>query len=225
LFCESVSIGGHMASLALRKDKEGNLLSQFWQIRFRDPQTGERKREPTHFRWNDRMETRQARELCARKTFEEKTSRPRVAQRDKWTAWVREFLEQRYHDSPKSRERYLMSWKTVEEWLLSEGIESPARVTHETPQQYIAWRRKTRRRARRKAEKERPIAPATIAGEVKAWRIVLEEAVNRGFATKNHCQRLGLSRKPVREMRPLTLAEEDLVRAAVTHGIRSGARQ
>lgn len=197
-----------MASLSQRQG------SPYWQVRFRDPLTGKRKREPTPYRINDRMETRAARELCARKTYEEKKSFTRSTQRDRWPAWVRQYIEQRYHDSPKTRARYLTSWKTVEGFLLERGIESPARVTHQTPRDYIAWRRDSR-----KSKKSKPIAPATIAGEVKAWRIVMDEAVRRGFATVNHCLRLGLSRKPVREMRPLTLEEEAQIRDAVTNGI------
>ncbi|HJT82005.1 MAG TPA: hypothetical protein VJ719_12475, partial [Chthoniobacterales bacterium] len=85
-----------MASLGRRKG------SAFWQLCYRDPATGKRHRDPTGLRIGDRMQTRQARELCARKTYEEKQA-PRTIHRERWPAWVRAFFDQRYADSEKTR--------------------------------------------------------------------------------------------------------------------------
>jgi len=43
------------------------------------------------------MDTRAARELCAKRTLEEKRA-PRSIAYERWASWVREFLDQRYHD-------------------------------------------------------------------------------------------------------------------------------
>jgi integrase len=192
-----------MASL----EKRGG--SQYWQLRFRDPATGKRLREPTPYRWNDRMETRAARELCARKTYEDKQA-PRTAHKDKWTAWVRNYIQVRYADSPKTRDRYLTSWKTVETFLVEQGADCAARVNHSGIMKFIEHRRGSRKK---------PIASSTIGGEIKVLRIVIDEAIRRGWATTNPTLRLRLSRKPTREMRALSLDEERLVRDALTNGI------
>jgi hypothetical protein len=192
-----------MASLERRSD------SQFWQLRFRDPSTGKRSREATRYRWNNREETRAARELCAKRTYEEKQSRSST-HRDKWEVWVRGWIESHYHDSKKTQGRYLTAWRSIESLLLELGIEYPARLDHTAVLRFIDRRRQSRRGKQKKNRK--PIAPGTISTDVKVLRLVMDEAIRRKFATANPCLRLGLSRKPLRDIYQIKVDEEKIIR-------------
>lgn len=192
-----------MASLERRDD------SQFWQIRCRDPKTGKRSREATRYRWNNREETRAARELCAKRTYEEKQSRSST-HRDKWAVWVRGWLESHYHDSPKTLSRYATAWRSIESLLLDLGIDYPARLDYTAVLNFIDRRRQSRRGKQKKNRK--PIAPGTISTDVKVLRLVMDEAIRRKFATVNPCLRLGLSRKPLREIYEIKVEEEKIIR-------------
>ncbi len=163
------------------------------------------------------MQTRAARELCARKTLEEKQSATRTTGRERWTEWVRDYLEQRHRDGEKTLRRYLTCWRNLEDWLVERGINGPGGVNQQTPQEFIAWRRGNRKGGRK--AKRRPIASTTIALEMKVFRLVMAEAIRRGWAMANPCTGLGLSRKPQREMRALTIEEEERIREALTNGI------
>jgi hypothetical protein len=183
--------------------------SQFWQVRFRDPATRKRTRHSTRFRWKSREETRSARELCAKKTYEEKQI-PRSSHNDKWQVWVRAWLESHYADSAKTRDRYLTAWRSIEAILNELGIEFPARLDHNAVMQFIDLRRTSRRGKPKKSK--RPIAPGTISTDIKVLRIVMDEAVRRKFATSNPCLRLRLSRKPLRDIHEITIEEEKTIR-------------
>lgn len=192
-----------VASLEKRND------SQFWQVRFRDHKTGKRSREATRYRWNNREETRAARELCAKRTYEEKQSRSST-HRDKWEVWVRGWLESHYHDSGKTQARYLTAWRSIEALLIELGIEYPARLDHTAVLTFIDRRRQSRRGKQKKNKK--PIAPGTISTDVKVLRLVMDEAIRRKFATVNPCLRLGLSRKPLRNIYEIKIEEEKIIR-------------
>lgn len=189
--------------------------SQYWQIRFRDPKTGRRCREATRCRWNNREETREARELCARKTYEEKQRRG-SSHNDKWQVWVRGWIESHYADSPNTQHRYLTAWRSIESILDDIGIEFPARLDHNAVMQFIAERRKSRRGKQKKNKK--PIAPGTISTDIKVLRIVMDEAIRRKFAATNPCLRLGLSRKPLREIYEIKIEEEKIIRQCLAAG-------
>ncbi|MEY2500551.1 MAG: hypothetical protein QOI07_885 [Verrucomicrobiota bacterium] len=192
-----------MASLKKRED------SQYWTIRYRDPKTGKRTREATRYRWNNREETRAARELCAKRTYEEKQSRTSTHD-DKWEVWVRGWLESHYHDSPQTLSRYSTAWRSIEALLIELGIEYPARLDHIAVLKFIDRRRESRRGKQKKNKK--PIAPGTISTDVKVLRLVMDEAIRRKFATVNPCLRLGLSRKPLREIYEIKVEEEKIIR-------------
>jgi hypothetical protein len=159
-------------------------------------------RKPTPCRWNDRLQTRAARELVAKKTYEEKQA-PRTVAQEQWTAWVRPYLAQRYDDREKTRERFLSAWRTIESFLIGHHIETPAQLNHQGVAQYIAWRKQSRR--------TKPIAAGTILIDTKILRTVMDEAIRRGWATVNPCVRLGISRKPVQETCEIKDAEASIL--------------
>lgn len=192
-----------MASLERKTD------SQFWQIRFRDPKTGKRRRQSTRYRLNSREDTRAARELCARKTYEEKQA-PRSTHSDKWGVWVREWISQRYIDAPKTERRYLTAWRSIESILIANGVNFPAQLDHDAVIAFIAARRASRRG--RQKQNRKPIAPGTVSTDVKVLRLVMYEAIRRKFATVNPCLRLGISRKPLRDIYEIRIEEEKIIR-------------
>lgn len=193
-----------MASLCKRE------RSQFWHINYRDPATRKRRRDPTPYRINNKLETRNARELEAKKTYEEKQA-PRALAREQWQAWVRPFLERRYYEPERKTTltKYLGCWRTIEAWLIENGTLTPAQVDHGVVMGYIDWRRKSRAK--------KPIAPGTVVIDIKVFRLVMDEAARRRFTTTvNPCLRLGLSRKPLREGRAIRDDEDETIVAALT---------
>lgn len=193
---------------SLEKTKE----SQFWQVRFREPRTGKRTRVSTRYRWNNREDTRKARELCAKRTYEEKQI-PRSSHHDKWQVWVRGWLESHYSDSKNTLGRYLTAWRSIEAILEELEIEFPARLDHNAVMKFIDLRRKSRRGKQKKNKK--PIAPGTISTDIKVLRIVMDEAVRRKFAVTNPCLRLRQSRKPLRRIHEINIEEEKIILACL----------
>lgn len=179
--------------------------SPFWYICYRDPVSRQRRRAPTIYRVNSTNETRAARELRAKKTYEEKQA-PRVLAKERWDVWVRAFFDRRYSERQQTHERFLGGWKTIEAYLLERGIETPAQVNHQVVVDYMSWRR---------ASRKKPIAWGTVLVDIKIWRAVMEEALRHGWATSNPCLRLGISRKPVKPTTPIADAEDEIIREAL----------
>jgi hypothetical protein len=191
-----------MASLFKRQ------RSQYWYIRFRDPLSGKRRRDATPYRHANKLETRNARELEAKKTYEEKKA-PRALSREQWQAWVRPFLERRFYgpEQQLTLTKYLGCWRTIEAWLIEHGILAPAQVNHTLVMDYVDWRRRSRAK--------KPIAPGTIVVDVKVWRLIMDEAIHRGWTLVNPCLRLGLSRKAQREGRAIRDEEDEAIVTAL----------
>jgi hypothetical protein len=184
--------------------------SRYWWISYRDPITGKRQRHATPYRVQNKLETRNARELEAKKTYEEKKA-PRSLPREQWQAWVRPFLERRFYgpDRQLTLSKYLGCWRTIEGWLIEQGTVAPAQVNHDVVMNYVDWRRRSRKK---------PIAPGTIVVDVKVWRLIMDEAIRRDWAIVNPCLRLGLSRKPQRTGRAIRDEEDEIFRAALDQG-------
>lgn len=190
-----------MASLIRRAD------SPYWRVAYRNPLTGKRVREATRYRCDDRMQTRKARELCAKRSYEEKSAGA-VNQGDRWQVWVRGYLAGRYDPAGLTYSRYAGVWRTVEGFLIEYGFTVPSLVNHSAVMAYLDWRRDPEKQGR-------AIAPRTILIEIKVLGLVMDEAIRRGAALVNPCHRLGLSRKATREKPVISRDEEKMIRAAL----------
>src|SRR6184192_2189138 len=94
--------------------------SYLW-LEFRDA-SGSRVQQSTQLRHANVHEARQARLLCERAGALERTSPVKSNKSvDSFSVWVVRFLDQRYADRPITHARVLIEWRTVNDFLSSNG--------------------------------------------------------------------------------------------------------
>ena len=188
-----------MASLFKRK------LSKFWWVKFRDPITGNTKRESTKCRVGVGIETRRAREIEGEKTALENKA-VNISNSQTWDAWVPAYLEQRYEISPKTLHRYLICWKTLSVYLDHRKVAYPSQLKHADVMNYVTWRQHPTIRGIYAASR------LTALLEIKMLRVLMDEAIRRKMASANPCERLGLKRGDVPEKPAITNEELIVIR-------------
>ncbi len=191
-----------MASLYKRPN------SDFWWVKFRDPATGEIKRESTKCRVGIGSHLRRAREICTGKTRAENQA-PITKQHAPWEVWVTEFLNNHYATKPKTLLRYLGAWKSLRVYLETFKILYPAQLTYKHATDYVEWRQKP------SAEGMYWASRGTAIWELKILRLLMSEAVRQGLATTNPCVRLGLKKGHTREKPEITDDEIAIIRRAL----------
>lgn len=172
----------YMACLYRRKD------SNFWWISYSNPFTGKRTIESTGYRLDDSRETRQARELEAQKTLEERTT-GRSHKNEAWDVWVKPFLETHYAQSSGSLVRFLTAWRSLRMFLQENKIVYPRNLTRESCLGYFDWRR----HPNYKNGKYRA-GHNTALLELKTLGLIMKESVRRGYAATNPIRDLGIKR-------------------------------
>src|SRR5262249_31660471 len=152
--------------------------------------------------------TREAKKTCREMTAAETT----VDHGDgsEWDAWVQRFLEQRYSHTPRTLARYLGVWKNVRNFLDAFDIAIPRQLTRQNVRDFVDWRQE------RHAEHGcYEVAKNTALHELKLLRIVMNEAVQCGFATVNPCLSLGIKRDPAPLKPRITDAEHKKILKAL----------
>lgn len=168
--------------------------SPFWWLAFRD---GDHiVRQSTHFRFAVRAQTRQANEMLSEHRQKEGT---RLEARERWEAWVRQFVEERYEESPKSLERYLISWRSLSVFLTEQKIFYPRQLSFSHCLDYMRWRR-----AGNKAAGVYKAAKNTALGELKFLALIMKQAIRLGFANSNPCTSLGIKKAKPTEKNEIT---------------------
>ena len=112
-----------------------------------------------------------------------------------WHAWVVRFLEQRYRRSPLSLSRYLTSWRVWEKYLTKEKIMGPRGVSFQTIRDFLDWRTGPEQEKR----SGKRVSHNTAMTDIEGFRLIMGEAVRRGWRTDNPCRELGISRDPAKE--------------------------
>jgi integrase len=125
---------------------------------------------------------------------------------EQWGAWVARFLAQRYQKSPLSLRRYSTSWRYVLEFLLLKKIHGPRQVTFQTIRDYIDWRTGPEQMKR----SGKYVSHNTAMSDVEGFRMIMGEAVRRGWRLDNPCRELGIARDPAKEKREIT--DEEMAR-------------
>jgi integrase len=179
----------------------------FW-LKFRDDR-GIMRQVSTRCRHNVAPEVRRARQMQAEKTVIELNNGFVTETGNGW-AWAADYIKSRYSPSPLTLERYLCAWANLTVYLDDQRIESPNHLQREHCFAYIAWRQiedkpKGRYRGRHN----------TALTELKALRIVMDEAVNRGIVTANPCLRLGVKKERSKEKPELTAGDCLAIRAGI----------
>ncbi len=177
-----------MASLFKR------IRSPFWWIKFRDVHSGSINRQSTGCRHSLPAGTRQAGEIEAQHTLDERKAGGGRA-KDAWGLWVNDFLKSKYADN-RTRERYLTAWRTIGLFLKERHIYRPLQLTRSDCLAYPVWRQvPDRKQGKYRAGRN------TALLELKILGIIVQEAVWRDFIPANPVRELRLERAQ-RTVRP-----------------------
>ena len=185
-----------MASLYKRPN------SSFWWIKWKDG-GGKIRRESTGYRIDSPLENRKAESLRADRTLEEAQRRKRGSNKGLFDTWVVAYIKGRYPND-RSQKRFRAAWKTVHHFLTSKGVSSPTEVRRDHCFEYRDWRRTGKDRPTNWRKKG--AGDPTINFELKLLSLLMDEAVERGYAVRNPCTKLRISRKRAKERPEITVA-------------------
>lgn len=169
---------------------------RYWWLKFKNAE-GSVKRVSTRLRHKMPSETRQARTRLAEHALDESRQSPQSAN-DRWHCWVLEYFQLRYSESPKTLLRYTTVWRQVDAYFVQAKILRPAQVTHLVIMDYLRFRSHR--------------AKQTVLTEIKVLRLIMDEAIRRGWATANPCVRLGIKRERTRIKPAITDPEIAIIR-------------
>jgi integrase len=181
-----------MATIYTRKD------SPFIWIKYRN-EKGVSVQESTGLRKDMRLDGKRAKELLAQKNLIE-IQAGRVINAEFWQAWVPQFIKRRYLGKEKSFKAMVARWRNVESFLNEKLIYCPRQVSYRVALDFIEWR------------KERGASHNTALHEVKAFSLVISEAVKLGFVHANTITRLGIQKQKAREKPEITKDQEEAIR-------------
>jgi hypothetical protein len=176
-----------------------------WYVSYFCPRRLKRVHEATPWRTDDPTGLKHAARFAAEKEQQAIAFRG-VSKHEVWSAWVENFLDDRYRSSPKTLTRYKNAWDWLRVFLQEQDMHLPEALNYNHVIAYVHWRTKKKRKC------GKPIKWNTALMEVKILGVIMREAIRRGFATSNPCDRLGLQREPAQVKPELTETEIDLIR-------------
>jgi site-specific recombinase XerC len=182
-----------MASLYKRKGR-----SPFFWIRYK--QDGAWKSKATAFRIDNPGEQKQAQLLAQRMTLEERLRQPINIGVGHWENWVDAWLESRWtNKATTTSNRYRRHLRRLLAFFDEIGVKTPSGLKREHIDRYFAWRKK------RKGNRN------TAIHELKFAKQLMDEAVTRGYASKNPVAGLRYRKEPAAEKSVWTAEEMALV--------------
>jgi hypothetical protein len=197
--------GKPMASLYYR----GDVL---W-VKWRNPDTGCVERVSTGCRRGLDADRRRALEIRNQKEALELRGRLDHAGMA-WSAWVPQFIADRYAESPGTRDRLQGIWKTLALWLEHIDVRTPRQLRREHCLGYIRWRREAGHMNAHDGRGQ-PVAHNTALLEIKILNIILTEAVHRRFIEWSPAWKLGIKKLPARQKGILTPRHIAVIRAEI----------
>lgn len=126
---------------------------------------------------------------------------------ERWHVWVVHFLNQRYRKKPLTLKRYMTSWRYWQVYLDKQKVLGPRAVTFQTVRDYIDWRTGPEQQKR----SGKFVTHNTAMTDVEAFRIIMGEAVRRGWRVDNPCRELGIARDDAKEKREITDEEMERI--------------
>lgn len=210
-----------MASLYKR---EG---STYWWIKYQD---GARiVRKTTKYRHDVIADTRRAQIEMHEHTVRE-LSHARADDRARWEAWVPQFIALRYANSPLSFKRNDLQWRNLMAYFEKKKIRYPHELTRQDCFNYMPWRI-----GKQDKNGTYEVEWNTARMELKFLHLVMDEAIQRRYATVNPAAKLGLKKKAPKVkpefqpehipiIREALLAEPEWMQVAFDIGYHTGLR-
>jgi integrase len=171
--------------------------SPYWWIAYWSPTKLKRVCESSGVRLDDPQGKRKALGILREKELEASALQP-ASKSEAWNCWVLEFLRDRYGKSPETLIRYENAWDWISLYLTDQKLIVPRQVTYQNVVNYVKWRETFKKRG------NRTVCRNTALTDVKVWRIIMRDAVRRGFAPLNPCERLGIKKERPAEKPEIT---------------------
>ena len=169
---------------------------------------GKRRRQATEIRKGTPDTKRKSKNIKAEFTAKE-TELPRVrAKHDAWENWVPSYFEERYQDAARTLRRAREAWVALSLYLESRNVRAPRGVDYAVVSGYMSWRQSAK-------SGMRAVKHNTAMLEISFLRVVMAEAVRRGYASTNPCRELEISKAAQKSKREITTEEESRIDAAL----------
>lgn len=185
----------------IRRKKSPRWTLRFWSAerqRFVDKTSPFRVDEPQGFR--------KALAL-ARKLSEEAQPGRTSGEDESWDRWVEKFVDDRYRGSGRTLTRYLGAWEQWRTFLALKRIGIPRALGYQQVLEFVEWRS-----AQVKKSSGKRVSRNTALCDVRVMVVIMREAVRRGFADYNHCEKLGIRKDPPKQKPEMTEDEIALIR-------------
>lgn len=121
--------------------------------------------------------------------------------------WVEPWLRLKYRKQHKTRANSLNWWSWLFAFLEERGIAGPRALDRTGAMDYIEWRMGQVKRSGKKPGYNSALQELKMLGRV------MREAIHRGLATSNPCERLGLEKEKAPEKPEMTDAEIAQIRS------------
>lgn len=179
-----------------------------WYVKYRDPDSYLWKSVATDFALDEPNSYRRAIRFGEMKAAEFKANGTEHSDHA-WVRWVPHFLDERYRNSPLTHKRYTGAWHQLFTYLNEVKVRTPGRLRYTHALGFIDWRTSQKRVHGGTACRN------TALDDLRVLSIVMREAIRRGFAMSNPCEKLGVYRDPPKQKEALTPDDIAKIRAAV----------
>lgn len=188
--------GGHIApGMASIFERPG---SRFWWVKYRDPGTGKIQRKSTGIDKVLPDARRKAKGVAAKWTTKEMAA-PRTREAERWETWARPYLDERYKDRG-SLKNAILSLGDLMVYFQEKEIRTPRQVTHDIVSAFVPWRLSNKTLVKVKKN--------TALLRFVYFRILMGEAVRRGFAEFNLCRDAEHEREASKEKLEISEADQ-----------------
>lgn len=167
--------------------------SPYWWIAFYDA-TGKRRCESTGKRLDSVKETREARQLRASKEVAEMNAPASERSTHDLGKWVQPWITSRFAQQANTLESYTLTWNHLKGFLDLKSIRAAEQIRREHCYEYLEHR-------------QRKVCRNTAIHDLVVLRLILNEAVKRGWITQNPAAKLGL-KKDTPKLKPEITAQE-----------------
>lgn len=183
-----------MASAYTRHD------SRFYWIKFRDP-AGKLVSQSTGIDVVADDARRRVKALVAKHTQREMEA-PRTNERERWETWVGGYFAVRY-TNPKTALSAGYGLRDLLTFLAERGIRTPRMVSYDAAAAFVPWCVKN------------GLAKNTAILRFSLFRVVMSEAVRRGFCPANVCREVELRHAPSKAKEEISAEDEAKIIAAI----------
>lgn len=129
---------------------------------------------------------------------------------DRWENWVEGFLNDRYRGRDRTLPRYIYGWSQWHAFLCETKTRVPRALDYHTVLKFIEWRS-----SQVKPASGKRVSKNTALCDVKVMSVIMREAMRRGYAETNHCEKLGIQKDPARQKPEMKDTEIATIRAAL----------